>query len=452
MKLTVVGLAALLSLGCFRSAAGPRPQTGSLSLVAPPEAKAVEVRRDVWTLVPGLSTGVFSQPGDNLEIAVSAEIYQPGGTVFFRALVDGQPVQPSDVAFKSGTVNFDGVRSFTFVHSNAAGGQHLVEIQWMAGTTASIADRTLVVYSESANSGRNRLAVVAAPSGPDVVKSTSNWESIPGLVTSITSTSGSTLAIVFSAEGGADSGRMIVRALVDGAPVGDVVFSEAGNGGRGGARSYTFSHSGGPGSHRVTMQWRADGGVSRIGDRTLAVSAVDAGSQEALTFAPSNATTFNQTGWVDLPADFSSTFVATDPVTNVAVSFSGEVKSNEGRLFLRALIDDGATAPGDVALIEGGDRWRATSHNFVLKNVPRGLHRVKVQARVDPGNPCADSKPYRTAVVQAPFGIGLRPVLSRDGSLSPNPADVGDLLRSAAPGAGSSRRGPGAGDLRAAAG
>src|SRR5438270_6494871 len=47
--------------------------TGSLSVVAPKEAAPVDARLGVWTSVPGLSTGVASVAGDNLEIAVSAE-------------------------------------------------------------------------------------------------------------------------------------------------------------------------------------------------------------------------------------------------------------------------------------------------------------------------------------------------------------------------------------------
>src|SRR5215470_18695565 len=156
---------------------------GSLSVFAPPEAAPVNARLGVWTPIPGLSSGVASLAGDNLEITVSAEMYQPGGTVWFRALVDGNVAQPSDVAFKAGSENFDGVRSFTFVQPNVSAGQHLVEIQWLTGSQASIRDRTLSVFSASATTGRNRLAVMAAPSGPDIVNSTPGYQDIPGLAT-----------------------------------------------------------------------------------------------------------------------------------------------------------------------------------------------------------------------------------------------------------------------------
>ncbi len=228
--------------------------TGSISVVSPKEAAPVAARLGVWTSVPGLSTGVASVAGDNLEIAVSAEMYQPGGAVWFRALVDGVVAQPSDAQFKAGSENFDGIRSFTFIQPNVGVGQHLVEIQWLTGSQASIRDRTLMVHSGSPGSGPNRLAVAAAPSGPDLVKSTSFYEEIPGLATSITTIAPTTLALVFSAEGGADSGRMMVRAAVDGVGIGSVLFSEAGNGGRQGTRSYTFTQASlAPGTHRISV-------------------------------------------------------------------------------------------------------------------------------------------------------------------------------------------------------
>jgi hypothetical protein len=145
-----------------------------LSAVAPPEAAPRAARLDVWNFVPGLSSGVASSDGDNLEITVSAEMYQPGGSVWFRAMVDGEVAEPSDVVFKSGSVNFDGVRNFTFVKPAVKAGQHLVEIQWRTGTPASIRDRTLTVYSASAFIGPGHLAVATAPSGPDIQKKNSS--------------------------------------------------------------------------------------------------------------------------------------------------------------------------------------------------------------------------------------------------------------------------------------
>ena len=355
----------------------------SLSVVAPPEAAPVKSRLHVWAPVPGLSTGVASQESDDLEIAVSAEVYQPGGTIWLRALVDGQVAQPSDVAFKAGSVNFDGVRSFTFVRPGVGQGQHIVEIQAITGSAASIRDRVLTVHSASPSNGPNRLKVAAAPSGPDITTASASYQDIPHLSATLNTAEPTGMAIVFSAESAADSGRMLVRALIDGAEAGEVIFCEAGDPQRGGTRSFTFvAPAVQAGTHEVRLQWKAQEGSCRLGDRTMAVSAAELSSQRVLRRTPRESFVVSETDWVDLST--ATVIAAADPVTNVAISFSGEVLIDKNRFFLRALIDDQPASPGDVTLIQGGNKWRSTSHVFVKKNLSAGRHRIKVQGRVDP--------------------------------------------------------------------
>lgn len=358
---------------------------GNLSVIAPPEAAPVAGRLHVWAPVKGLATGIGSVDGDNLEITVSAEMYQAGGSVWLRALVDGRVAEPSDVLFKSGNVNFDGVRSFTFVQEGVSGGQHLVEIQMRTGSSATIRDRVLTVHSGSSFHGSSRLAVAAAPSGPPI-KAPSQYKDIPDLSTFITTEVPGTLAITFSAEAWADSGRMMVRAMVDGAEVGEVIFAEAGDPQRGGTRSFTFVKFALPaGIHHVKLQWRSGSGVSRIGDRTMSVSAIHRGSQVVTAAVPPDPVTLTQTTWTDFHHGSSGTIIeTTDSVSNVTISVSTEVLSNGGRVFLRALVDGQPASPSDVTLIQGGPKWRATAHTFVAKNVGRGRHRVRVQLMVDP--------------------------------------------------------------------
>ena len=366
---------------------GATSDSGNLSIIAPPEAAPVAGRLHVWAPVKGLATGIGSVDGDNLEITVSAEMNQPGGNVWLRALVDGRAVQPSDVLFKSGNVNFDGVRSFTFVQEGMSGGQHLVEIQMRTGSAASIRDRVLTVHSGSPFHGSSRLAVAAAPSGPPI-KAPSQYKDIPDLSTFITTEVPSTLAIAFSAEAWAERGRMMVRALVDDVEVGEVIFVEAGDPQRGGTRSFTFvKFALAAGTHHVKLQWRSGSGVSRIGDRTMSVSAVHRGSQVVTAAVPPNPVTLTQTAWTDfhLQTGSSGTIIeTTDSISNVAISVSTEVLSGGGRVFLRALVDGQPASPSDVTLIQGGPKWRATAHTFVAKNVGRGRHRVLVQMMVDP--------------------------------------------------------------------
>ena len=248
-----------------------RTDFANLSVVAPVESAPLgpERRRlNVWAPVEGLSTGVSSADGDDLEITVSAEMIQPGGSVWLRALVDGKVAKPSDVVFKSGNANFDGVRSFTFVEEGVGGGQHIVEIQMLTGTPATIRDRVLTVHSGSPFNGPSRLAVAAGTSGP-AIKTTSPYSDIPELSTMITTDTPGILAITFSAEAWATSGRVMVRALVDGAQVGEVIFVEAGDSQRSGTRSFTFvDFSLAAGVHEVKLQARSGSGSGSIGDRT----------------------------------------------------------------------------------------------------------------------------------------------------------------------------------------
>lgn len=357
----------------------------SLCVVAPPEAAPIKSRLHVWAAVPGLSTGVACQDGDDLEITVSAEVYQPSGTVWLRALVDGQPAQPSDIAFKAGSVNFDGVRSFTFVQPNVGVGQHIVDIQATTGSDASFRDRVLTVHSASPTRGRNRLKVVAAPSGPDVTTSSGSHQDVPHLSATLVTTEPIGMAIVFSAESAASAGRMLVRALIDGIEAGEVIFCEAGDPQRGGTRSFTFvAPAVQPGTHDVRLQWKAQDGASRLGDRTMAISAADVGSQRVARRAPRESFVITETNWIDLSS--ATTIIVADPVTNITVSFSAEVLIDKGRLFLRALIDDEPASPEDVTLIQGGKKWRSTSSVFVRKNLAAGRHQIRVQGRVDAGS------------------------------------------------------------------
>ncbi len=371
------------TVGDVRDIPGSTSDFACLTAVSPAEAAPVDLPLHVWSPVPGLATAIASNIGDSLEITVSAEVYQSGGAVWMRALLDGRVVHPSDVQFKAGSTEFDGVRSFTFVEQVVATqGQHLVEIQMRSNTAVRIRDRSLTVLSTSAFNGSSLLFVGAASSGPSI-KAPTNWQDIPGLSRSAYVTVPSSLAMTLSAEAWANSGRLLVRALVNGAATGEVTFVEAGNAQRSGTRSYTFvvpSIPAGPAT--VRLQWRAANGSCWIGDRTISVSAAYAGTQRVIAAAHEPALAVSQTSWVDITG--SAIIETRDSVSVVMVTASTEVLSSRGRVFLRVLLDGAPAVPGDVTLIQGGSRRRATSHTFIIKNVPRGRHRVRVQGRVDP--------------------------------------------------------------------
>ena len=87
---------------------------------------------------------------------------------------------------------------------------------------------------------KEALVVTAAPSGPDVETTSTEFVDIPGLTATIATAADGNLAITVTGEVETSSDRrMFVRALVDDAPVtpDDVVFAV---GEFTGARSFTF--------------------------------------------------------------------------------------------------------------------------------------------------------------------------------------------------------------------
>lgn len=367
-------------------------QMGSISVVSPAEAAPVKNDPGVWAIIPGLSTSVYSRAGDNLEITFTAEMYSTT-TVLVRALVDLVPAQPSDVKFKFSTENFDGTRSFTFVLKNVGAGAHTVEMLWFTarGTTAQIRDRTLSVNSASQTAGATRLVVgFGTPTIKETILGASvrSYTDIPGLSGSFATSVAGPLAVTFSADAHADAGRLFARAIVDGKVLSDVLFAEAGNGGRRGARSHTFVlPSLAPGSHTVRIQWKGEGGQVRLGGRTMSAYASPASANLGGMIASGRQlapTRIRSTSFVNIPT-MSGSFLTTAPSTSATLQWSGEVSINSGRLFLRALVDGKPVSPGDVTLIQGGSKWRAASFAFTLKNILPGRHTVQFQARVDSG-------------------------------------------------------------------
>jgi M6 family metalloprotease-like protein len=222
-----------------------------------------------------MSSGIITEANSDLKITFSGEVHTSGGKrMFVRALVDGQPANPSDVVFAQG--GFAGTRSFTFTKKNLGEGGHWVEIQWLTdpGGTAHIGDGTLTLCSSSAVTKHGRVSVKAAPSGPDKFTTSIGWVDIPDMSSSIATASNSNLEITFSGEVNTSGGkRMFVRALVDGqlANPSDVVFAQ---GGFTGTHSFTFTKKNlGAGSHSIKIQWLTDsGGTAHIGDRTLSLN------------------------------------------------------------------------------------------------------------------------------------------------------------------------------------
>ena len=288
--IALAALSSLLVVACTPVA--PPPPTpissttslGNLSLASStPAFVETHNKLKVWRDLDRVSTGVWSNAGDALQISVSVQV-AGNGSAFLRAMVDDAVAQPSDIqVFKAGDAT-SSERSFTFISPSVTAGFHLVRIQWLSGDAYTAKGRSLAVRSAPQNSKlpTAQLQVTSPASGPSVHidrASTGHWSAIPGLTTHIVTLRQTQMQITFAAELGVVSKRFLARAVIDGAPAapGDVTMEQQDRR-SGGTRSMVFTVDSVPvGNHAVEIQWFTDtGGDIWVGDRTLSVYAVDA--------------------------------------------------------------------------------------------------------------------------------------------------------------------------------
>lgn len=375
----------------------PEGTFGSISHLSPPTAKFTNKKKHSWQLIPGLSGAVHSKAGDNLEIRVSAEMLG-GETAYVRAKVDGGPTHY--VIFKREGESSDEVRDFTFVKSNVTEGQHIVEIEWWATDDVMIRARTLAIESLPPSMGGVASAV-------DVLqKTTDTWEDVAGMSTTVTTDATQDFAITFSADSVADSGRLLVRALVDGSKVSDVAFVEAGSGSRLGARSYTFVRKNLPaGAHDVRIQWRVENGAARLGPRTLSVSAgrpTGAAGMDAVSVSLPEST-YTSTQFVTVATE---PFTTQGPNSSAILSFGAEIKAT-GRAYVRALVDGVPTSDAPVQLAHGGGSFRVASYQFRATNLGPGYHTVEFQIAAEGGKSATLRKRFHRVLYRPRSGAEL---------------------------------------------
>ena len=120
---------------------------GALMLAAP-SGVAQSTTSTAWVDVPDLSGSIDIPAAGDLTMTFSGEIAATAGKrVFLRALIDGQPANPSDVRLFSG--GSTGSYAYSFIVPNVDPGSHTVQIQWLveSGGQASVGDRTLSAFS-----------------------------------------------------------------------------------------------------------------------------------------------------------------------------------------------------------------------------------------------------------------------------------------------------------------
>jgi M6 family metalloprotease-like protein len=339
------------------------------------------------------SSFVASQNDTDVAIQFSAEAYVEDDNagadrrMFVRALVDGVAVNPSDVVFA--TTTHQGTQSFIFT-TKVSAGIHTVEMQWKVDTeaTAFLRDASLLVrMGRDDASEKGTLTVKTAPSGPNLSTKSKAWTDVPNMSLSFYSPKSGQVTASFSAEAWASNGkRMMLRALLDGAPMnpGDVVFVKNSHPS---SQAMTFGLKNvSSGWHTVTMQWSAEAeGVSYMGDRTLAVSALpvrgDAGSHQFIA-APSGENKYTLKGIsTPLPVpDMALKFeIPAKGNGEVAVQFSAEAGATDGADVIAVLVIDGELQLEEmVQLADGSQAAQVKSYVFEAKRLAPGMHTAEI--------------------------------------------------------------------------
>ncbi|MFI4953816.1 MAG: hypothetical protein ACHP7M_11810 [Burkholderiales bacterium] len=349
----------------------------------------------VWRDINRLSTGVWSQSGDAMQINVSAKLTGKG-SVWLRAWVDGQLALPSDVQFFSAGAATTSQRSFTFLLPKVTAGFHLVRVQWLSGDSYTMTERSLAIRSVPSVPGTNAQLSLAVPaSGPavHVGRTAGSWATIPGLTTTMATRLPMNLQISFAAEMGVGSTRFLARALVDGAPAqpGDITMEEVDHQSEG-TRSMVFSSVNvPPGAHTIVIQWYCDtGGDIWVGDRTLSVYGTYSGARIAEGGASAAVTetapeTITNSNW--LTASLGIIDVGSTPGSGVMVSASLEhlQSAGTGALHVRARLDDRVMSPAEYVLDREG-RFDTQTLVFSTKDfTTANYHAITLEYHVDDG-------------------------------------------------------------------
>jgi M6 family metalloprotease-like protein len=361
--------------------------SGYIYVTAPPSGAPVGIATTIFVDVPGLSTSFTQYQPGNVCISVSAECYTIGDKrLFVRALVDGEVAAPSDVILVNG--GFRGTHTFQF-SASVLGGQHQAVIQYKvdSGGQAQFGDRSMWI-----STAPDHIQTIAAPSGPDVSTTSTSFQNIPDMGTTVNLAQSSDLFITLNAEAEITVGkRMFVRAIVDGQPAmpSDVVFCA---GSFYGTRSFTFSIPNlTPGGHTVQMQWLVDGGATGyLRDRTLTVGHAkptptpEGEGMIASVSAPSgpNVTT-TSSSFTSIP-DLNANILIPDN-SHLCITFSGEAyTSNSKRMFVRATIDGQLALPSNV-VFNATDFDGVYSFHFISRGIAGGPHQIALEWMVDSG-------------------------------------------------------------------
>ncbi len=327
----------------------------------------------------------------------SAEAYveddEPGSNrrLFVRALLDGAPIEPSNVVFAVGPAQSP--RSMIFV-AEVEPGIHTVEIQWLVdqGATGFLRNASVFVRTGQRISNNGTLAVGSEPGGVTPPSTTSSFfQDIPGMGRWVYVPPNGVLTASLAGETFVTGGTnlaMVVRALVDGTPLApsNVVFRR---GQRIQSHAYTFGTDDvSPGWHFVEFQWFAEAAATvTLADRAFAIAAYPSPSfnpTHPYVSPPSgpNVTT-SDSSFQPVPGLSATVRVGPRGNGEVAAIVSAEVLASNGSDAVLALAVDGNVLSEDeTAFTDGAEAAQAKSFVFPAKRLPPGDHVIAVHWRV----------------------------------------------------------------------
>lgn len=231
--------------------------------------------KSVFETVPGLTSFITTAQTGALAITFSADTWVKKNELLMQAVVDGTVV--SDVVIHDHMPSTPAARAahrYTFVVPGVPAGSHDIELRAAATTAGSavLANRSLTVASAPQASADGGMVALGAQPAMHTVSST-GWVDVPSLASSFTSFAGASTAVIEASMEVRTTGRLRLRALIDGAAAkpSDVTLLQAAP--RLEAQSFAFAVDNlRPGSHLVQIQAAVDAGQTGfINDRSLVV-------------------------------------------------------------------------------------------------------------------------------------------------------------------------------------
>jgi M6 family metalloprotease-like protein len=254
-------------------------EKGTLTTKTAPSGLNQVTNSQAWGDVPGMSVPVYVPKSGLVTASFSGEVFTSKSKRFMlRALLDGAPMNPGDVALTSNP--HASSQAMTFGAKNVASGWHTVTVQWFveAGGTASVGDRSLVVSALPVRSEGGSHQFVAAPSGANVYTLKDYGAPLPmqdmAIKFDIPKNGNGEVAVQFSAEIDAtDSAEATVVLVIDGELQLDGMVQATDGSQAAQVKSFVFEAKGlSAGSHTAEIWFASgEGGQAYVGDRTMSL-------------------------------------------------------------------------------------------------------------------------------------------------------------------------------------